>query len=179
MNTIDPVLLDEFLICNPLTGELTWKARARHHFKTDWSAKRWNKIYANQPAFTRNLNGYRSGSIHGATLLAHRVIWAMHYGKWPTKFLDHQDGNRSNNAISNLREADHQTNGQNQAVSKASTSGATGVSWNRRNKMWKAYYHINKRQHLIGYFHNLDEAITAQQAAVAAMGFHPNHGRKT
>ena len=174
MNTVDISLLKEFLEFDPTTGELTWKERAEKHFKAPWAARRWNRLYAGKPAFTRLLNGYKAGVINGTTLLAHRVIWALHYGAFPTEFLDHIDGDRTNNAITNLREADPTLNGQNQGLSKASTSGVMGVSWSKRNKSWKAY---NGVQHFVGYFHNIEAAAEARAKACVAAGFPPNHGR--
>lgn len=55
---------------------------------------------------------------------AHRLGWALHHGValGCDELLDHIDGNRSNNAISNLRVASHRAN-------KAYFTERTGVVW--------------------------------------------------
>ena len=51
--------------------------------------------------------------IHGDVFKAHRLAWLMEYGQMPPDDIDHIDGNRSNNAISNLRLATRAENMQN------------------------------------------------------------------
>lgn len=172
-------MLREFLQYEPNTGILIWRKRSRKHFSTDWSWRRWNKMYADKQAFLSSKNGYASAVILGQDLLAHIVCWAIYYGKFPSDDLDHIDGNRKFNAIHNLREANKLINAQNQKIPKSNSSGVMGVSWNKRNQMWKAYYHKNSKQILVGYFHDIEEAEDARQKAVMAAGFHPNHGRSS
>ena len=50
-------------------------------------------------------NGYREIEINDKKYKAHRLAWLYVYGEMPNKLIDHIDGNRSNNKISNLREA--------------------------------------------------------------------------
>lgn len=57
-------------------------------------------------------DGYIGVNISGKLHQAHRLIWLYVHGQWPCKYLDHINGNRSDNRIANLREA---TNSQNQA----------------------------------------------------------------
>lgn len=44
---------------------------------------------------------------------AHRVAWFLHYGKWPTKCIDHINGDRHDNRINNLRDVGHIDNCRN------------------------------------------------------------------
>nr|WP_274705414.1 HNH endonuclease [Sphingomonas sp. H160509] len=46
-------------------------------------------------------------------LLAHRVAWALHHGDWPSFEIDHEDGDKLNNAIDNLRPATRLQNSHN------------------------------------------------------------------
>ena len=55
-------------------------------------------------AGTIQTDGYRQVSIRGRLLLAHRVIWFMHHGKWPVHMIDHINGERDDNRIENLRD---------------------------------------------------------------------------
>jgi hypothetical protein len=54
--------------------------------------------------------GYLRGNWEGKTYSQHRIIWAVHYGQWPTDEIDHINGVRSDNRISNLRQADRKAN---------------------------------------------------------------------
>lgn len=50
--------------------------------------------------------------------LNHRIVWTLHNGVIPEgMFIDHIDGNRSNNNISNLRLATNQQNSSNKFIS--------------------------------------------------------------
>lgn len=59
-------------------------------------------------------NHYLGVSIDDKQYLAHRAAWLHYYGKWPDHFIDHIDGNRSNNRIANLRDVPATINQQNQ-----------------------------------------------------------------
>jgi len=72
------------------------------------------------------------------SLRVHRVCWFLHTGEWPKKFLDHVDGDGTNNKIYNLREATYLENNQNMSISKRNTSGYKGVSWCKERQKWTA-----------------------------------------
>ena len=46
-------------------------------------------------------------------IFAHRIAWFLYHGKWPEKYIDHINGNRSDNRIENLREVSHSENCKN------------------------------------------------------------------
>lgn len=76
--------------------------------------------------------GYYRVRLNGVTYLAHRIAWLHFYGEWPDGVIDHIDGNKANNQISNLRSVTQSVNAQNKR--KASTrnkSGFLGVSVHR------------------------------------------------
>lgn len=82
--------------------------------------------------------GYRQITINGKKYFEHRLIFLYHHGYLP-EFLDHIDGNRSNNNIGNLRESTHQENCRNQKKSKVingklTTSEYKGVSLEKMPK---------------------------------------------
>lgn len=90
---------------NAKTGEFTWKP-----FAVADERYGWNKRYANKPAGYVNRNGYLVITILPYKLLAHRIAWPISYGEWPDHLLDHKDGNRSNNRLSNLRPCSYTQN---------------------------------------------------------------------
>jgi len=64
---------------------------------------------------------------------AHHVAWALHFGKWPKQKVNHRNGRHRDKWITNLRDVDHQTCHRNCKLSASNTTGAAGVTWNRRN----------------------------------------------
>ena len=50
------------------------------------------------------------------TYLAHRIIWALHYGKFPNSVIDHMDGDPTNNLLDNLRSVSQSKNNINRSV---------------------------------------------------------------
>ena len=112
-----------------------------------------------------NNHGYREIRISYKPYKAHRLIFLYHHGYLP-KYLDHIDGNRSNNDISNIREATKNQNGMNQKKQishngKPLSSIYKGVDWYKRYKKWRARIEISRKSKLLGYF-------TSERAAAQA-----------
>ena len=102
----------------------------------------------------------------------HRVI-----AETPEGFeTDHIDGNGLNNRRANLRAATREQNGCNQSTSCANTSGAKGVTWNRRLGRWQAQIGFAGKMHYLG----LHETVAAASDAYAAKSveLHGIFGRK-
>lgn len=117
-------------------------------------------------------NGYRQVKVGKASYLVHRVIWAMVYGVWPEKAIDHIDGNRSNNAVSNLRLATASQNMQNLSVkgTKAASGlmGATHIpGTKRRREKWESRIRVGGVQKYLGRFDTPQEAHAAYMSAKA------------
>jgi hypothetical protein len=112
-------------------------------------------------------DGYLEFSVDGRVYKAHRLAWLFMKGRWPLSRMDHIDGNRTNNAIKNLREADGQQNAANRRV--LSHLGTKGVY--RRGNRFIAGIKINGRRHHLGSFKNLSDATAAySNAARKAFG---------
>jgi hypothetical protein len=78
------------------------------------------------------------------------------------KFADHISGNTLDNRDENLREATKRQNAVNRRLKTTNTSGFTGVSWNKQNKMWSAQICIGGRQKSLGYFTTKEEAVATR-----------------
>lgn len=178
-----PETLHKLLRYNPETGALFWRARTPDMFSSKRQAAEhncaiWNGRFANKAAFTANTNwGYKQSSVFDQKMLAHRVAWAMHYGEWPRYEIDHINGIRSDNRISNLRDVTSSENGRNSQRMKNNTSGQTGVSWDRSRDQWVAYIRASGRILNLGRFLLKGDAIAARKAAEVEHGYHQNHGR--
>lgn len=164
------------------TGELRWKERPVWMFKVGHidrksMARMWNDRYAGKLAFTAISGpGYAVGRILDSAYPAHRIIWRMETGDCP-EFIDHINGDRTDNRIENLRAVTRMENHQNMARSKINTSGVTGVTWNRNARKWQASIRCGEEKVHLGLFACIEEAAKVRKAAERKFGFHPNHGR--
>ena len=99
------------------TGKLVWKMGRR----------------SGSPAGTVTKKGYVRVKLD-KNYMAHRIIWAMFYGYWPKNMIDHIDGDRSNNRISNLREATPSQNAINSKIKSTNSCGVKGIY--KKNNVW-------------------------------------------
>lgn len=174
-----PSDLHFLLFLNKEDGSLFWKERPFFLFPSNSAAVAWNGRYAGQIAFdTPREDGYLSGSIFGKKYLAHRVVWAMVYGEWPSLQIDHINGSRSDNRPINLREVSAQDNNRNLGLSSRNKSGVAGVYFNKMRKTWVAQITEDGKTKNLGSFQDINDAITRRKEAERQMGFHPNHGRR-
>lgn len=169
LRTIDVDLLRQLLVYDPDTGDLTWNAR-------DDIKNNWNARFAGRKAFTSSSRGYRCGGIFGRIFSAHRVAWAITYGYWAQE-IDHINGDRSDNRLSNLRSVNRQENRRNSSRQQNNTSGTNGVCWHKRQQRWVARIKSECRYIHIGSYVSLEDAISARKDAEVRLGFHENHGR--
>lgn len=174
---IDPAILPVLLRYEPETGKLFWRRRPREYFVSDKGFACWNGKHAGQEAFTstegRHL--YHNGRILGRSLKAHRVIWALVHGKWPTGQIDHINGNRQDNRLVNLREVSRLENHRNMKRFKNNTSGHAGVIPFKGR--WQARITVDYRGIHLGTFDTVEEAVAARAQADIKYKFHKNHGR--
>ena len=173
-------MLSKLLKYEPLTGKLVWKERGQELFSEGkFSAfKSWNTRWSGKEAFfSFDTHGYLSGRIFGKTHRAHRVIIAMTTGFWPDGDVDHINGIRSDNRISNLRVVCRQENSRNASKSRRNTSGTVGVSWSKKDKRWRAGICVDGKEIYLGNFLNIDDAVNARLRANQKYGFSHGHGK--
>lgn len=103
-------------------------------------------------------------------MLAHRVVYCMTHGKDPGNFfVDHIDGNPSNNSPSNLRIATQSENMRNVRRLRANnTSGSHGVRFALVSGIpyWKAAVYLKGKSLHLGSYGTKEEAIAARDVAV-------------
>lgn len=153
MLTIDIEHLRSLLSYDQLTGIMTWKTRHNNN-------KRGGKIQ----------NGYVRIKIEGRFYEGHRVAWALHYGAWPDVEIDHEDGNKANNSIKNLRIATKLQNQRNRRLQKNNTTGYKGVIKHNGTEKWGAQIRFGGRQHRLGTFES--PQIAAHEYNKAAIKHH-------
>jgi hypothetical protein len=97
--------------------------------------------------------GYLQIKVDGKIVLSHRLAWLAVYGEFPAGEIDHIDGDRSNNAIANLRVVTRSINMQNlHGPRRDNNSGFLGVSWDGLKKKWLATIQLDGKQHFLGRF---------------------------
>jgi len=165
-----PETLRQLLRYEPETGKLFWRERGPEWFKGGQSLgdakKTWNKRFSGKEAFTAVCgSGYHHGTVFGSFLMAHRVSWAVYYGRWPDNEIDHINCNKLDNRICNLREATRSENQRNTRVHKDSKSGVKGVYYYPPTKRWVAKIRVNGVNTHIGYFETMELARDAYRDA--------------
>jgi hypothetical protein len=167
----DIAYLRQRLRYDPETGKLFW-------LYYDGHPQRWNTRYAGREALiSKHESGCLEGRIDNRHVKAHRAAWALHYGVWPDREIDHENHDASDNRIGNLRLAGKVGNMRNLPRSRANTSGATGVVWYKRKAKWHARIKAAGRQYSLGYYDRFEDAVAARKRAERDHGFHPNHGK--
>lgn len=174
---IDPQILREAIDYDPLTGGMQWKHRPVEHFVSADSAKRWNKAHAGKTIHgTPDANGYLRVNMRGTPFLAHQLIWALTHGEY-AEWIDHRNGNPSDNRLSNLRACTRADNQHNQRTRKTNTSGFKGVSFHKATGRWRASIFLHSKQKHLGMFDDPAAAHAAYRAAADLMhGEFANYG---
>ena len=159
---VSAATLREYFHYNPDTGELIRKKR------TSPSTKVGDRVGC------LAASGHVVFTLFSRTYLVHRVAWAIHYGRWPEKDIDHHNGDPADNRICNLREVTHQENHRNCKRSKNNSSGFNGVY--KYDNVWCAEIMVDYKKIWLGRFTNKQDAIAARQAANVKYGFTDRHG---
>lgn len=134
---------------NPETGSFILAVRRRNS-------------YANKKeAGTINTIGYRVLTLYGKQYKAHRIAWFYVYGIWPSRDIDHINGNRADNRLCNLRLATPAENHQNRGFDCRNTTGYTGVFKVGTRNLWTAAISVNNRRLNLGTFESPELAYQA------------------
>jgi len=153
---------NELLRYDPDSGYLFWRAIPRRGIR---GGNRAGGIS----------HGYITVGIGGRRYPTHRIIWLMHYGRFPEQ-IDHIDHDRSNNKLENLRSVTNAENQRNRTISRKNTSGITGVYWHKLAAKWVAQIAFKGKVIYLGIFTDIGDAIKARKMAEKKYQYHPNHG---
>lgn len=156
--------LKEILHYNPEAGEFTRKVSNN------------SRIKVGDIVGTVRKDGYLRIMIDGKDYLAHRLAYLYITGSFPTNQVDHINHSKDDNRWINLRLVSNQENHRNQSMRVDNKSGFNGVYWSKHANKWHSQIRSNGKKKHLGYFKDLDEAITARKKANIKYGFHLNHG---
>lgn len=125
-----------------------------------WKVSPCNNCPVGSIAGGKGCRGYVSVKLLHHPYQAHRLAWLIVHGTWPG-IIDHIDGDKTNNALANLREA---TASQNQ-VNKP----CRGYHYSSRVGRFGSSIRVNGEKVWLGYFD------TAEAARSAYLAEHAKH----
>lgn len=145
-------LLREMFAYDPVTGVLTNRISR--------TSRKAGSIAAHG-----DRNGYLQVYAAGRLVLAHRVAWAIHYGCDPQGYIDHINGDTSDNRIANLRQCSHSQNMMNSKVRCHNRTGVAGVHLRADSGKWRAYISLDRKRINLGTFDSFEAAYAARAKA--------------
>ena len=129
-------------------------------FTRRFTRGRCDRWKAGEPVGHLAASGYVQICVDGKLQQSHRLVWLCEHGEWPEKHIDHINGSRSDNRISNLRECDDLINMQN--IRKAHKDNKLGVLGVKLiNGRFQARIYSQKTEINLGMFDSADEAHLA------------------
>ena len=151
--------ISNYIKYNPTYGEVVWEV------------SRNSNAPAGSIINSKHKHGYIQFKFNYKMYLAHRVAWFLYYGEWPKGFIDHIDGVRDNNKITNLRLATRLENSHNRLPNKRSKSPFKGVAFVKKSNRWQVQISYNKKVIYIGqYDTDLEAAIAYNIKATQLFG---------
>ena len=153
MSDLTPERVSELFNYDPLTGVLTWKR------------SRGGQVSGSHAGCITE-DGYRRVTTGRRSYLVHRLIWMLVYGAWPTNTIDHINGDKLDNRITNLRDVTRKTNKENmRKPRKDNTVGVLGVHWHKYMKKFQASIRTNGERIHLGTYNTSEEAHQAYLTA--------------
>lgn len=155
MNKLIPSLerIKDAVDYEPETGVVTWK-RPR------------GRVLPGTTAGTPDGGGYLMIRIDKVGIRLHKLAWYYTYGEYPHFQIDHKDGDRTNNAIGNLRRASQSENNQNQRVGRGTNrNGYLGVYRRKDTGLYSAQIKLDGCNHRLGCFPTAEDARDAYLSA--------------
>jgi hypothetical protein len=155
---------------DPITGEIYWADEVPlKYFQNTHRFNQFNSRFAGKLIHNVESNGYLQVRWKGILYMAHRVVWLMEKGVWPSEHIDHKDHDRQNNRIGNLRDV---TQGVNNANKQTNKSGHSGVFFQKRstNRPWMVQVYTQGRYVTQQSFANINDAVAHRDAVRKAHG---------
>lgn len=162
--------LKALLDYEPDTGLFRWKPREG----STREEKIFNSRFAGTIAGTINGHGYIQINISGRLHKAHRLAWFFVHGNCPP-LIDHINRDKTDNRLSNLREATKAQNAVNSGATSRSKTGVKGVCWSDKENKWVAYIRVDGRSKRIGAFADISAAASAYRNH--AISLHGDYAR--
>ena len=116
-------------------------------------------------------DGYAVVNFNGKRKQCHEIVWELHYGPVPEGLeIDHKDGQRSNNAVENLRLVSRELNARNKKPSGAGpVAGVWLYSCIRKGKTYR-YWRVSLTDPESGLTRQKDYSLQ-KMSSEAALAF--------
>jgi len=144
---------------DPETGRLAWIVPPRYS-----TAKTGDEVGSLS-------QGYRRVRFNGKNRLCHRIAWVLYYGFDAPDFIDHINGERSDNRIDNLRVVTKAENAKNRSAYRGK-SLPKGVTFHPSTGKYRARIRCDGTLHSLGLFDTPDEAYARYREAAAEFFAH-------
>lgn len=144
---IDINELKSCLEYNQDTGIFTWIKSKR-------------KSIIGKVAGSPDRHGYIDINVHGVRSKAHKFAWLYVYGEWPDE-IDHINGVKYDNRISNLRKCTKSQNMKNRKIQKNNKTGYVGVCFDNTCNRYRATAKLNGKKFHLGMYKTAIEASEA------------------
>lgn len=160
VESLDHSVLMEEIHYDPETGIFRWKVKPSKN-------RQIGDVIGGKPTD----KGYLRVRYKKTLYLAHRLAWFYVHGVWPKVSIDHINGDKSDNRVVNLREADHSTNKANIPVKRNNKTGFKGVFWVKREQRFVAQLDKDGVRVFCKYCRTIEEAADAyDRAAIEYFG---------
>jgi len=140
---------------NPLSEEITMNIVSKE-----------DREWANSVSVHIDSHGYPAFWKDGRKQPVHREIARRMGLDIEGMQVDHINGIKHDNRRENIRVATPSQNQQNRRRNKNNKSGHRGVSWSKAKGKWHVRTMLEGKQHHLGYFDDIKDAVDARQAFV-------------
>lgn len=137
--------LKKVLRYDPNTGFFTWKVTDRTKLDGECTG-------------TKKPSGYIQIRCNNIYYYAHRLAWLYTYGVHPAGELDHINGVKHDNRITNLRVCTRSENMMNRKLQSNNTTGQAGIYYSKPMDKWCARVKIDGKYKYLGSYPTKEEA---------------------
>ena len=130
-----------------------------------WRISNSNRVKTGDIAgYLSKSDGYIKITFNKKKYQLSRCLWYMYTGSWPIGEIDHIDGVRTNNSISNLRDVTLERNRANRTVSLGEFPLGVSKAKGKRNP-YRARITVGGKEISLGAFQTIEEASSAYRKA--------------
>jgi len=138
--------IEDCLSYNPDTGIITWKVSIGAAKENKEAGTIYNRVY-------------KVLQLQGKKYLCHRIAWYLHYGVVPKSQIDHINGIRTDNRISNLREVSQRQNSSNRVSHRSGR--LVGAVFREDMDKWQSQTQVKGKRIYLGCYDTEIEAHNA------------------